>query len=74
MGISKTIDYIRINIKIPNPSHEPPASPKAPNDDFKDMDVLCTFRNKTESQNWEIGVSKTTDHIQMQVKIPNLSQ
>ena len=34
-----------------NPSQEPPAPIKAPNMDLKDMDVLCTFKIKIESQN-----------------------
>ena len=38
---------------MPNPSQEPPASSKAPNEDLKDMDVLCTFKIKIESQNSE---------------------
>ena len=49
MSVSKTIDYIQIEIKIPNPSQEPAAFFKAPNQDFKDMDVLCTFKIKRES-------------------------
>ena len=49
MGVSKTSDHIQIKIKMPNPSQEPPASSKAPNDDLKDMDVLCTFKIKIES-------------------------
>ena len=49
MGISKTSDHIQIKIKMPNPSQEPPASSKTPNEDWKDMDVLCTFNIKTES-------------------------
>ena len=51
MGVSKTSDHIKINIKIPNPSQEPPASSKAPNKDLMDMIVLCTFKIKIESQN-----------------------
>ena len=49
--VSKTIDHIQIKIKMPNPIQEPLASSKAPNDDLKDMDVLCTFKIKIESQN-----------------------
>ena len=30
--------------QMPNPSQEPPASSKAPNQDLKDMDVLFTFK------------------------------
>ena len=51
MGLSKTSDYIEVKIKMPNPSKEPPASAKAPNEDLKDMDVLCTFKIKIKSQN-----------------------
>ena len=51
MVVSKTGDHIQIKIKMPNPSQEPPASSKAPNEDLKDMDILCTFKIKIESQN-----------------------
>ena len=51
MGVSKTRDHIKIKIKMPNPIQEPPASFKAPNEDLKDMDVLCTFKIKIETQN-----------------------
>ena len=40
IGISKITDHFQIMIKIPNPSQEPPASSKAPNEDLKDMDIL----------------------------------
>ena len=58
MGELKTCNYIKIKIKIPNPSQEPPASSKAPNEDLKDMDVLCTFKIKIESQNLDHGYIK----------------
>ena len=51
MGVSMTSDHIQIKIKMPNPSQEPPVSSKAPNEDLKDMDVLCTFKIKIESKN-----------------------
>ena len=54
-SVSKTSDYIQIKIKMPNPSQEPPASSKAPNEDLKDIDVLCTFKIEIESQNSEYG-------------------
>ena len=53
-----TSDNIYIKIKMPNPSQEPTASSKAPNEDLKDMDVLCTFKIKIESQNWDHGCIK----------------
>ena len=48
-GVLKTSDNIQIKIKIPNPIEEPPASSKTQNQDLKDMDVLCTFKIKTET-------------------------
>ena len=39
-----TIDHIQMKVKIPNPSKEPQASSDGPNQDLKDMDVLCTFK------------------------------
>ena len=74
MGVSKTIDHIQIKINISNPSQEPPASSKASNQDLKDMDVLCTSKIKIESQNLVIVASKTSDHIQLIIKIPNPHQ
>ena len=37
---------------------EPPASSKAPNEDLKDIDVLCIFKIKIESQNLDHGCIK----------------
>ena len=51
MAVSKTSDLIEIWIKVPNLIQEPPASSKAPYEDLKDMDVLCTLKIKIESQN-----------------------
>ena len=73
MGISKTSDHIKIKIKMQNPSQEPPASSKAPYEDFKNMYVLCTFKVKIERKIWIIGISKTNDHIQIKIKMPNPS-
>merc|ERR1711954_421268 len=50
-GYTKISDHIQIKIKMPNPSQEPLASSKVPNEDLKDMDVLYTFKIKIESQN-----------------------
>ena len=50
MGISETIEHIWIKIKMPNPGQEPSVSSKAPNKDLEDMDILCTFKIKIESQ------------------------
>ena len=43
---------------MPNPSQQPPGSSKAPNEDLKDMDFLCTFKIKVESQNSDHGYIK----------------
>jgi len=43
---------------MPNPSQEPPVPSKAPNEDLKDMDLLCTFKIKIESQNLAYGCTK----------------
>ena len=58
MGVSMTGDHIQIFIKTLNPSQELPASSKAQNEDLKDMDVLCTFKIKIESQNLGHGYTK----------------
>ena len=49
MGVSKISDHIKIKIKISNHSQEPPASFKAHSQDIKDMNILCTFKIKIES-------------------------
>jgi len=58
MGVSKTTDHIQIMIKMPNPSQEAPESSKAPNEDLNDIDVLCTFKIRIESQNPDHGCIK----------------
>ena len=51
MSISKISDHIQVKIKMANPSQEPPVSSKPPNQDLKDIDVLCTFKIKIQSLN-----------------------
>ena len=58
MDVSETNGHIQIKMKMQNPSQEPSAPTKAPNQDLKDMDVLCTFKIKIEIQNWEYGCFK----------------
>ena len=53
IGITKTIDHIQMKAQMPNPNQEPPDPTKARNQNFKDMDVLCTFKIETESQHLE---------------------
>ena len=56
--VPKTSDHVKIKIKMPNPSLKPPVSSKVPNQEIKDMDVLCTFKIKTESESLEYGCTK----------------
>ena len=56
--MSKADYHIQIKIMMPNPSQEPPESSKAPNEDLKDMDVLCTFKIQIESPNLDHGCVK----------------
>ena len=70
MKVSKNSDHIQNKIKVPNPSQEPPASSKSQDQDLKDMDVLCTFKIKIESQNSDHGCIKTSDHIQIMIQMP----
>ena len=58
MSVPKTSGHIQINIRMPNPSQEPPASSKTPNEDLKDIDALCTLKIKIESQNSDHGFIK----------------
>ena len=57
-GYSKTSVNIQIKIKMPQPSQEHQVFFKAPNQDLKEMDVLCTFKIKVESPNLENGCIK----------------
>ena len=57
MGVLKTNDHIQTIIRMPYPSQEPPVSSKAPNKDI-DMDILCTFKVKIESQTLAYGCTK----------------
>ena len=54
-------------------NHEPPKSSKAQNQHKKDTDVVFTFKiNRAKISN--MGLSKTSDHIQIKIKMPNSSQ
>ena len=52
-GLSETSDHSQIKIQIPQPHQELTKSSKAQNEDLMDMDVLCTFNIKRETQNLE---------------------
>ena len=58
MYVPKDSDNIQSRIEMPNPSQEPTVSSKAPNQDLKDMDVLCIFKIKIEIQTLENGCIK----------------
>ena len=53
MGVPKPSNHIQIKVKMQNPNQEPPASTKSPNQELRNMDVLCIFQSKIESQNSE---------------------
>ena len=54
----KNSDHIQINIRMQNPSQEPPVSSKSPNQDLKDMVVLITFKINIKSRNLVHGCIK----------------
>ena len=43
-GLSKFKNYIHLMIKMPNPNQEHPMSSNSVNQNFKDREVLCTFK------------------------------
>ena len=61
-------------MNVINPNMEPPAFFKPPNDDLNDMDVLCTFNIRIESKIKNMGVSRTSDHFKIKIKMLNPSQ
>ena len=74
MDVSKTGDHIQMRIKMLNPCQYPPASSKSSNQDLKDMDFLGTFKIKMDSLHSEHGRMKTSDHIQIKIKMQNPRQ
>ena len=57
----------------PNPSQEPLEFLKATIQDLEDLDVLCNFTIDVDSHNLDCGVSKTSYHIQIKIKMPSPS-
>ena len=55
MGVSENSAHIKIKIKMPNLSQEPPASSEAPSLELEDMVVLCIFKIQVGSHNSENG-------------------
>ena len=74
MDVSKTSDPIQIKIKIQNPNQEPPASSKDQNQDLKDINVLCAFKIKIKSQNFNHGYIKDQSPYSNQDQDANPSQ
>ena len=58
MGVPRTSDPTQINIKMPNPSQDPPVSSEAPNKDVKDMNVYGIFKIRIKDNNLEHGSTK----------------
>ena len=87
IGMSKTSDHIQIKIKMSNPSQDPLASSKVPNGDSKYENLkypakpqfrfykklMCFAPSKLRERVniWNMGESKTIDHIQIKIKILN---
>ena len=71
MGMSKKNDQIKI--KMSNPIQEHPISSKAPNEDLTYM-FFATSKQRLRANIQIMGVSKTSDHIQIKIKMPNTSQ
>ena len=63
--------HMQIKIQNPNPSQEPPASFKVPNEDLKDMDILCIF---IESKKSDHGYVKDQWSYPNKVKMSNPNQ
>ena len=74
MGISKTTDFVKIRIKIPNPSQEPPVSSKAPNEDSRTWMFFAPSKSREQAKIYITDISKTSDHIHIKIKMPNPSQ
>ena len=57
-GVPKTSDHIQINIRMPNPSQEPPASSKAQNQDLKGHGCSLHLNNQDREPKIEASVFK----------------
>ena len=60
-------------MKMLNPSQEPAAPTKAPNQDLKGHRCSLHLQNQDRAKIRIMGVSKTSDYIQIKIKMPNLS-
>ena len=66
--------HIQIQIMMQNPSQEPPASSKDPNQDSKVLMFFAPSKSKERARIWNMGEQKTSDNIQMKIKMPNPRQ
>ena len=57
-----------------NPSQELPASSRASNHNLKDIDILWAFNFKRESQIQNNNIAKTSNPLQVNIKIPKPCQ
>ena len=79
---SQNSDHGCIKDQQTYPNQDQDAKPKSetssflhsPNEALKEIDVLCTFEIKIEIPNRIMVVSKTSDHIEIKIKMPNPSQ
>ena len=54
-----------------NPSHEPKVSSKAPN---QDMMFFAPSKSRQRAKIWNMGIPKTSGHIQINIRILKPSQ
>ena len=74
MGLSNISDHIQIKIKMPNPSQEPPAFAKIPKRELKGHRCSLHLQNQDRATIQIMNISKTSDHIQIKIMMPNPSQ
>ena len=56
------------------PTEEPSASSKAQNKDLKGMVFFAPSKSRFRAKIWIMGISKTSDHIKIKIKMLNPSQ
>ena len=59
---------------LPNPSKVPPTSTKALNQHLNYMDVFATLKPRCQAEIWIVGFLKTSEHVQIKIKMPNPGQ
>ena len=74
MGVPNTSDHIQSNIRMPNPSQEPPAPHQSPKLRLKGHGCSLYLKNQDRAKIWIMNVSKTSYHIQINIKMQNSSQ